>query len=93
MILVTHDQSEAMSFADKIVVMKDGLLKQSGAQEELFSRPQNDFVGYFIGSPPLNMINLEAGQGVLATDALSLTHQAPNKSSNLLYQMRINTYS
>ena len=36
MILVTHDQSEAMSFADKTVVMKDGLLKQSGAQEELF---------------------------------------------------------
>ena len=89
MILVTHDQSEAMSFADEIVVMKDGLLQQSGTPEELFSRPQNDFVGYFIGSPPMNMINLEARQGVLATDALSLTHQAPTESSNLLYQMGI----
>jgi glycerol transport system ATP-binding protein len=73
MILVTHDQSEAMSFADEIVVMKDGLLQQSGTPGELFSRPQNDFVGYFIGSPPMNMITLESRNGVLGTDALDLT--------------------
>ena len=89
MILVTHDQSEAMSFADEIVVMKDGLLQQSGTPEELFSRPQNDFVGYFIGSPPMNMINLEVRQGTLATDALSLTQPSPSESNALLYQMGI----
>ena len=89
MILVTHDQSEAMSFADEIVVMKDGLLQQSGTPEELFSRPQNDFVGYFIGSPPMNMINLDVRQGTLATDALSLTQPSPSESNALLYQLGI----
>lgn len=89
MILVTHDQSEAMSFADEIVVMKDGLLQQSGTPEELFSRPQNDFVGYFIGSPPMNMINLEVREGLLSSGALSLTQQPPADSSAALYQMGI----
>ena len=89
MILVTHDQSEAMSFADEIVVMKDGLLQQSGTPEELFSRPQNDFVGYFIGSPPMNMINLEVREGLLSTGALSLTQQPPTDSTAALYQMGI----
>ncbi len=55
MILVTHDQAEAMSFADEVVVMKDGHVQQSGPPEALFERPQNEFVGYFIGSPPLNL--------------------------------------
>ena len=89
MILVTHDQSEAMSFADEIVVMKDGLLQQSGTPEELFSRPQNDFVGYFIGSPPMNMINLEVREGLLSTGALSLTQQPPTDITAALYQMGI----
>jgi len=77
MILVTHDQSEAMSFADEIVVMKDGLVQQSGTPEELFSQPQNDFVGYFIGSPPMNMITLEPNLGSLCTEALNLTKPLP----------------
>ena len=89
MILVTHDQSEAMSFADEIVVMKDGLLQQSGTPEELFSRPQNDFVGYFIGSPPMNMITLEPNLGSLCTEALSLTKTLPVGSNASLYQMGI----
>ena len=89
MILVTHDQSEAMSFADEIVVMKDGLLQQSGTPEELFSRPQNDFVGYFIGSPPMNMITLEPNLGLLCTAALNLTKPLPLESNATLYQMGI----
>ncbi|MCZ4257812.1 ABC transporter ATP-binding protein [Sulfitobacter sp. G21635-S1] len=59
MILVTHDQSEAMSFADEVVVMKDGEVQQSGPPEDLFARPANAFVGYFIGSPPLNLFAVE----------------------------------
>lgn len=59
MILVTHDQSEAMSFADEIVVMKDGQVQQSGAPNELFAKPSNEFVGYFIGSPPMNMVPMK----------------------------------
>ncbi|MFT6015707.1 MAG: glycerol transport system ATP-binding protein [Candidatus Azotimanducaceae bacterium] len=89
MILVTHDQSEAMSFADEIVVMKDGLLQQSGTPAELFSRPQNDFVGYFIGSPPMNMITLEAREGALGTDALKLTKRLPTGNDAALHQMGI----
>ena len=65
MILVTHDQSEAMSFADEIVLMKDGGVQQSGPPEELFARPSNEFVGYFIGSPPLNLFPAERRDGRL----------------------------
>jgi ABC-type sugar transport system ATPase subunit len=78
-----------MSFADEIVVMKDGLLQQSGTPAELFSRPQNAFVGYFIGSPPMNMINLQVRSGELATDALSLTKDLPFGNSNALHQIGI----
>ena len=89
MILVTHDQSEAMSFADEIVVMKDGLLQQSGTPGELFSRPQNDFVGYFIGSPPMNMIALEFRDGVLGTDALDLTKNLTIGTAGSRHQLGI----
>jgi len=58
MVLVTHDQNEAMTFADEVVVMRDGRVLQAGSPEELFARPANTFVGYFIGSPPMNMIPL-----------------------------------
>ena len=89
MILVTHDQSEAMSFADEIVVMKDGRVQQSGTPAELFSRPQNEFVGYFIGSPPMNMITLNARKDALGTDALSLTKALPRDPNAGLHQLGI----
>src|SRR4029077_3624605 len=56
-IYVTHDQIEAMTMADKIVVMHDGLVEQIGAPLELYDRPNNLFVASFIGSPAMNMIN------------------------------------
>src|SRR5512144_884165 len=55
-IYVTHDQIEAMTMADKIVVMKDGLVEQSGGPLELYNRPANTFVAGFIGSPSMNML-------------------------------------
>ncbi len=55
-IYVTHDQIEAMTMADKIVVMHDGLVEQIGAPLELYDRPNNIFVAGFIGSPAMNMI-------------------------------------
>ncbi len=82
---MTHDQSDVMSFANEIVLMEDGLLQQLGTSEELFSCPQNDFIGYFIGSLLMIMTKLEPRQRELATDALSLTHQSSTESSNLLY--------
>ncbi|MEM9778823.1 MAG: ABC transporter ATP-binding protein, partial [Pseudomonadota bacterium] len=59
MIYVTHDQTEALTFADKVVVMYDGRVVQIGTPEELFERPAHTFVGYFIGSPGMNVIPAE----------------------------------
>ena len=59
MIYVTHDQTEALTFADKVVVMHDGRVVQIGTPQELFERPAHTFVGYFIGSPGMNLFDAE----------------------------------
>jgi glycerol transport system ATP-binding protein len=56
MIYVTHDQTEALSFADQVVVMFEGEVVQMGTPAELFERPEHTFVGYFIGSPGMNVL-------------------------------------
>ena len=56
-IYVTHDQTEAMTMASRIVIMKDGYIQQIGTPEEVYSHPNNMFVGGFIGSPSMNFIN------------------------------------
>ena len=55
-IYVTHDQTEAMTLADRIVIMKDGRIQQSGPPAEIYENPSNTFVAGFIGSPPMNLI-------------------------------------
>ncbi len=55
-IYVTHDQIEAMTMADKIVVLKDGLIEQVGAPLDLYDNPKNTFVAQFIGSPAMNLV-------------------------------------
>ena len=55
-IYVTHDQIEAMTMADRIVVMRDGVVEQMGAPLELYDRPANLFVASFIGSPSMNLL-------------------------------------
>ena len=59
MIYVTHDQTEALTFADTVVVMHDGRVVQSGTPAELFDKPEHTFVGYFIGSPGMNIVPAE----------------------------------
>src|ERR1700751_1132399 len=59
MIYVTHDQTEALTFADTVVVMHDGRGVQSGPPAELFEKPAHTFVGYFIGSPGMNIVPAE----------------------------------
>jgi multiple sugar transport system ATP-binding protein len=59
MIYVTHDQVEAMTMGDKIVVMKDGKIQQIGSPLFLYNHPVNRFVAGFIGSPPMNFINVK----------------------------------
>lgn len=58
-IYVTHDQVEAMTMADRIVVMKDGIIQQIGTPMDLYDNPRNKFVGRFIGSPQMNFLNVE----------------------------------
>ena len=57
LVYVTHDQVEAMTMADKIVVMNEGLVEQTGAPLELYDKPVNIFVAGFIGSPSMNLLN------------------------------------
>ncbi|RVT83410.1 ABC transporter ATP-binding protein [Rhodobacteraceae bacterium CCMM004] len=59
MIYVTHDQTEALTFADKVVVMYDGRVVQIGTPQDLFDTPEHTFVGYFIGSPGMNLLPAE----------------------------------
>ncbi|WP_111639537.1 ABC transporter ATP-binding protein [Marinomonas shanghaiensis] len=69
MIYVTHDQVEAMTLADKIVVLKEGQVQQIGTPMELFHHPANRFVAGFLGSPSMNFIDVD----VLAIDDHSMT--------------------
>ncbi|QDL94062.1 ABC transporter ATP-binding protein (plasmid) [Paroceanicella profunda] len=66
MIYVTHDQTEALTFADHVVVMSEGEVVQIGTPEELFERPAHTFVGYFIGSPGMNLLPASI-DGAMAT--------------------------
>ncbi len=68
MMYVTHDQEEAMGLADRIVVMKDGIVQQVGSPTELYERPVNRFVAGFIGTPTMNIVegDVERDGGVLA---------------------------
>ncbi len=61
-IYVTHDQIEAMTMANRIVVMKDGWIQQIGAPKEIYDFPNNVFVGGFIGTPPMNFIEGKVGE-------------------------------
>jgi len=70
MIYVTHDQIEAMTLADRIVVMHGGYIQQQGTPEELFKRPVNKFVAGFLGMPPMNFLN---GQIQTRGDAVFVT--------------------
>ena len=56
LVYVTHDQNEALTFAEKVVVMYEGEVVQLGTPQELFERPAHRFVGYFIGSPGMNFL-------------------------------------
>jgi len=68
MIYVTHDQTEALTFADKVVVMNTGEIVQIGTPDELFKTPQHTFVGHFIGSPGMNILPcaIDNGKAVFA---------------------------
>jgi multiple sugar transport system ATP-binding protein len=64
-VYVTHDQTEAMTLGDRLAVMRDGVPKQVGTPDELYNRPRNLFVAGFIGSPSMNFLPGEIGDGAL----------------------------
>jgi glycerol transport system ATP-binding protein len=82
MIYVTHDQTEALTFADKVVVMYDGRVVQIGTPEELFEKPQHTFVGYFIGSPGMNVIPAQVENNIATVHGASVTLSQSYKSLN-----------
>ncbi|MEZ8005934.1 MAG: ABC transporter ATP-binding protein [Amylibacter sp.] len=71
-IYVTHDQIEAMTLADRVVVMKGGIVQQVGSPTDIYDRPANAFVASFIGSPAMNLITGEIKGGVFAGDLIKL---------------------
>ncbi len=73
-IYVTHDQTEAMTMADRIVIMKDGYIQQIGTPHDLYFHPANTFVAGFIGEPPMNLIStrIEHGKAIIGGAMLEL---------------------
>ena len=72
MIYVTHDQTEALTFADQVVVMHEGQVVQTGTPVELFEKPKHTFVGHFIGSPGMNIIPCKLNSGSAAIDGIKI---------------------
>jgi glycerol transport system ATP-binding protein len=83
MIYVTHDQTEALTFADTVIVMYDGRVVQVGTPEELFERPNHTFVGYFIGSPGMNVLpaSIEGRTATVAGHPIWLPHSYERPAS------------
>jgi glycerol transport system ATP-binding protein len=73
MIYVTHDQTEALTFADQVVVMNNGEIVQQGTPVELFEKPHHTFVGHFIGSPGMNILpcDVKGGKAFFAGQAIA----------------------
>lgn len=67
-IYVTHDQTEAMTMADRIVIMKDGFVQQIGTPQEVYDSPDNVFVAGFMGSPAMNFFDVELKNGYIMND-------------------------
>lgn len=85
MVYVTHDQTEALTFADKVVVMYEGEVVQIGTPEDLFDRPAHTFVGYFIGSPGMNVLscNVEGKKARIGDSTVSLGKAYDNLGSEM----------
>lgn len=93
MIYVTHDQVEAMTLADKIVVLRDGIVEQVGAPMELYNNPSNKFVAGFIGSPSMNFLEGSVSEGGVKIDALGnkvykTSSTLPEEGSPLIIGLR-----
>lgn len=82
-IYVTHDQTEAMTMADRIVIMKDGLIQQIGSPKEVYDLPENVFVASFIGSPAMDFFNVTLKNGYI-TNGQNLKVKVPEGENKVL---------
>jgi ABC-type sugar transport system ATPase subunit len=82
MVYVTHDQVEAMTLANRIVIMRDGHVQQVGAPLEVYDRPVNLFVAGFIGSPEMNLIEGHASNGMFRSGALQIALPGQYQNTN-----------
>ncbi|PID58368.1 glycerol-3-phosphate ABC transporter ATP-binding protein [candidate division KSB3 bacterium] len=91
MIYVTHDQVEAMTMGDRIVIMKDGYIQQVGAPLEVYDFPENEFVAGFIGSPPMNFFRakLIRQDGGLTVDMGNFSLAVPSEYTSI-YEAHVN---
>ncbi|MBC2904271.1 ABC transporter ATP-binding protein [Streptomyces cupreus] len=89
-IYVTHDQYEAMSFAQEVLVMKDGRAVQQGTPEQLFEAPSSTYVGYFIGSPAMNFLTVDRNDGhfALGGRTLSVAWDIPHTTTEVQVGVR-----
>lgn len=88
-IYVTHDQTEAMTMANRIVIMKDGFVQQIGTPEEVYNHPDNVFVAGFIGSPAANFLNVTYNNGFV-TDQSGLKLKVSKPHQDLLEKANYN---
>lgn len=84
-IYVTHDQTEAMTMADRIVIMKDGFIQQIGTPQEVYDTPKNMFVAGFIGSPAMNFFRVTLNNSVIS-DGYGLKLQIPEGKNKVLVE-------
>jgi sn-glycerol 3-phosphate transport system ATP-binding protein len=91
MVYVTHDQTEAMTMADRVVLLRGGRIEQVGTPEELYARPRTAFTAGFIGAPPMNLMKLNGGlTGVRPEDMRLQTREARGETRDGL-EARVET--
>ncbi len=88
MIYVTHDQTEAMSMADRIILLRDGRIEQNGMPEQLYSHPANAFTARFIGTPPMNLMRLAGGNDGAVLDGTRAPAVLAGRGEGLLLGVR-----
>lgn len=83
MIYVTHDQTEALTLADQVIVMHDGVVVQIGTPVELFEHPKHTFVGHFIGSPGMNILPAENKGGEIGFEGIRIQTACTTQATNI----------
>jgi len=87
-IYVTHDQIEAMTLADRIVIMDKGMIQQIGTPDEIYNDPANTFVAGFIGAPPMNLIDGHLEGGTFSAPGVTVPDLAPHHDGPVILGIR-----